>query len=136
MAANLELVTDSRQIDVAHVITVFSQAGWTKQRDTAAIQRMLAHTDVAILARLDGRPVGFARAITDRTFRAFIEDVIVVEDLRGAGVGKQMLARLEELISELGIARVELTTTQVGFWHKLGYAEKPSTTYMVKYLSS
>lgn len=96
---------------------------------------MLDHTSVLVLARIDGRPVGFARAVTDRTFRAFVEDVIVLPEFRNRGVGTRIMARLEELVKQFGVPRMELVTAQPDFWRQLGYKPKPGSTYMVKTLA-
>jgi len=131
----VDLITDPARIGVDDVLALFAAADWTKNRSREEIQQMLRNSQVAVLAKVAGRPVGFARAITDRTFRAFVEDVVVAADLRGAGVGRLVMETVEALVKAQGIARLELTTTQTGFWEKLGYAPKTTTTYMVKSVS-
>ncbi len=131
----LELVTDSSAIRAADVATVFAHAVWTRGRSLDAIQRMLENTAIAVLARVPNGPVGFARVVTDQTFRAFIEDVVVVEHARGRGVGRAMIRCLEEAVRRLGVPRLDLTTQQVGFWQNLGYRQKPDSKCMVKLLS-
>lgn len=44
--------------------------------------------------------VGFARAVTDGTLRAYVEDMIVLPQLRGSGLGHRLLARLIEELGE------------------------------------
>ncbi len=132
--AKIELVTLKRRVSVDEVARVFLHAEWTKKRTRSQIRRMLKNTDIVIMAKFRGKPVGFARVVTDRTFRAFVEDVIVVPDMRRRGIAGAMMARAEQLVKKLGVPRMELTTTQTGMWKKLGYERKKNTTYMVKYL--
>ncbi len=134
-SAKLDLVIQRDRITVDDVAGIFRHAEWTKKRTRPQIRRMLENTGIVILAKIQGRPAGFVRVITDRTFRAFIEDVIVVPEMRRRGVGRAMMTKLEQLIKKLGVPRMELTTTQTGFWKKLGYQRKTNTNYMVKYLS-
>ncbi len=131
----IELVTRRDRIKVKDVAQIFMHAGWTKDRRPLRIWRMLRHTDILVLARYKGRPVGFARVLTDRTFRAFVEDVIVVPALRRRGIGRAMMVKAEQLVKKLGVLRMELTSTETGFWEELGYGRKTNTSYMVKYLN-
>jgi GNAT superfamily N-acetyltransferase len=132
--SRVDLISDPLQISVEDVLDLFAQADWTRNRTRADTIRMLEHSDVIVLAKLDDRPIGFARAITDHAYRAFVEDVIVATDQRGTGIGTAVMSALERLVKAQGIGRVELTTQQVGFWQKLGYETKPTATYMVKRL--
>ena len=66
----------------------------------------------AMIASLDGRPVGYA--LWFQTFSTFLgkrgiylEDLFVVPDARGAGVGRALLTRLAQIALERGCGRVE-----------------------------
>lgn len=132
---DVEIITDKSRISVADVAALFAQAGWTKSRTPEQIGVMLEHTALAVLVKQVGRPVGFARAVSDHVFRAFVEDVIVAEDVRQHGVGRLLMEALEAQMRALGLPRAELTTQRVEFWRKLGYMEKPQSTYLVKGLT-
>lgn len=135
MCGTVEYVTDRTLVTVDEVLAVFAHGAWTRGRTREQVTRMLAATDTLVLARQDGRPVGFARVVSDNVFRGFVEDVIVEPALQGEGVGRQMMELLEARIAALGISRLELTTQRTEFWHKLGYVEKPTTTYLFKPLA-
>ena len=57
---------------------------------------MLDGSDVVVglLERTSDQLVGFARAITDRTFLAIVLDVIVAPEFRGAGLGARLMDEL------------------------------------------
>jgi len=131
----VQLVTDPKAIAAADVAAVFAHGGWTRERSLEAIQRMLENTEFAVLARTATGPVGFARLVTDRTFRAFVEDVVVVQRARGRGVGKAMMLWLEDVARRLGVPRLDLTTQEAAFWAKLGFELKPASKCMVKRLT-
>jgi GNAT superfamily N-acetyltransferase len=66
----------------------------------------------AIIAELDGRPVGYAIYFTN--FSSFtgrpgiyLEDVYVQPSSRGRGIGKRMLVHVAQLAVERGCARFE-----------------------------
>ena len=133
-ASPIILETRTEQILAADVLQIFAAAQWTKHRSADQVQRMLAHTPHAVLAKMDGQPVGFARLVTDEVFRGFIEDVIVLPHLQKQDIGRRMVEALEAIARRLELPRVELTTTQMAFWERLGYVQKVGSTYMVKSL--
>ena len=128
------LVTDPQDIRVEDVLALFAHAEWAKHRTAGEVRRMLDHTQVMVVAKCHARLVGCARVVTDGAFRAFVEDVVVIPEYRGAGIGRLMINKLEQMVSVIGIPRLDLTTTQTGFWERLGYRQKVGSSYMVKLL--
>lgn len=129
------LVTDPQDIRVEDVLALFAHAEWAKHRTAGEVRRMLDHTQVMVVAKCHARLVGCARVVTDGAFRAFVEDVVVIPEYRGAGIGRLMINKLEQTVRVMGITRLDLTTTQAGFWERLGYRQKVGSSYMVKLLS-
>ena len=70
-----------------------------------AIERMLAHANLILTARQDGRLVGFARSLTDFCFCCYLSDLAVDKACQGQGIGKRLI---EETRKHAG---GELTTT-------------------------
>jgi GNAT superfamily N-acetyltransferase len=65
-----------------------------------------------LLVEFDGKPVGFALFFHNfSTFEGrpgiYIEDLFVLPEMRGKGLGKALLARLAQLVIERGCARLE-----------------------------
>jgi predicted GNAT family N-acyltransferase len=78
------------------------------------------------------RVAAFARVLTDHVYRAIVFDVIVEEELRGSGLGKQLMT---DIINETShIERVELycKDDKVAFYEKLGFTTLPTTWLMRK----
>jgi GNAT superfamily N-acetyltransferase len=84
----------------------------------------------AVIAELDGRPVGFALFFTTfSTFRGqpgmFLEDVFVRPEHRGQGIGKALLATvarrsLERQCARLEWAVLDWNTPAIGFYKAAG----------------
>ncbi len=87
-----------RPIPARLVRDLYAQVGWWPERSEADIAGMLVR-GVAVAAWDDDRLVGFARAVSDGRFRAYIEDVVVHEHYRRQGVATDLL---ERLLDELG----------------------------------
>ena len=83
-----------------------------------------------ILAEWEGAPAGFALFFHNySTFRArpgiYLEDLYVLPEKRGHGIGKALLTELARLAVERGCARLEWSVLDwnepaIGFYKKLG----------------
>jgi GNAT superfamily N-acetyltransferase len=84
----------------------------------------------AVVAEVDGQPVGFALWFTTfSTFRGqpglYLEDLFVKPDFRGRGIGKGLLAFLAALAVERGCGRLEWAVLNwnepaIGFYRSVG----------------
>jgi GNAT superfamily N-acetyltransferase len=82
-----------------------------------------------LIAELDGRPVGFALFFpTYSTWEGcpgiHLEDIFVLEHLRGHGVGRKLMAALAAIAVARGCARLELSVLHWNpareFYYRLG----------------
>lgn len=80
--------------------SLLHQTGWAKNRNVESIQKLLDNS--LCIGAWDGNQlVGFARAITDDVYRAFIEDVIVEESYRGEGIGRGLIEALLDQLKHI-----------------------------------
>ena len=101
----------------------------TEERLTRTLfgERRYAET---LIAERDGAPVGFALFFHNySTFLGqpglYLEDLFVLPDERGHGVGRALLARLAQIAIERGCGRMEWVVldwneSAIGFYEKLG----------------
>jgi GNAT superfamily N-acetyltransferase len=69
-----------------------------------------------------GRQVGYARVVTDRVTFAWLCDVFVDPDLRGAGVGKLLVDGVLADLDALGVRRTLLSTADAhGLYAQYGF---------------
>jgi GNAT superfamily N-acetyltransferase len=84
----------------------------------------------AILAEVEGQPVGFALFFTNySTFLTkpglYLEDLFVLPTYRGQGIGKALLSHLAGLVLERGGGRLEWSVLDwnepaIGFYQRMG----------------
>jgi N-acetylglutamate synthase-like GNAT family acetyltransferase len=73
------------------------------------------------------RLVGFGRATSDGVLRAVLWDVIVAEDCRGQGLGRQIVQKLLAAAAVRSVERTYLmTTSSEGFYLQLGFQSAES----------
>jgi predicted N-acetyltransferase YhbS len=64
--------------------------------DRETIRQMLAHADIVVTARQDGRLVAVSRAITDFSYCTYLSDLAVDEACQGQGIGRELVRRTHE----------------------------------------
>jgi ribosomal protein S18 acetylase RimI-like enzyme len=124
------------------VVRLLRSTGWAADRDPTGVRRMLAHTDVVVClvrevtgGRGHGREVvGFARALTDREYRAFVEDVVVGVPYRGKGLGTRLVEAVCEHPDLAGVEQIvlECRADLVDFYRDLGFDRLPSSAVLMK----
>jgi GNAT superfamily N-acetyltransferase len=67
------------------------------------------------------RLVGFARALSDRHFNAYVEDVMVREEYRNQGVGKRVLSLLMEHLANIESVNLYCRAEVVPFYESAGW---------------
>jgi GNAT superfamily N-acetyltransferase len=87
----------------------------------------------ALIAELDGAPVGFALFFPNySTWEGrpgiYVEDIYVREEQRGSGVGEAIVRAIARLALERGAARIDLAVLDWnparGFYERLGLAQQ------------
>jgi ribosomal protein S18 acetylase RimI-like enzyme len=87
-------------------IDVVNKSGLNRPvADRGRIERMLAHANLIVTARQEGRLVGFARSLTDFCFCCYLSDLAVDRACQGRGIGRRLI---EETRKQAG---GRLTTT-------------------------
>jgi GNAT superfamily N-acetyltransferase len=108
---------------------LYSQEWWTKDRSFDDVARMLRHSDIVLgCCGDDGRLVGFARVLTDFTFKALIFDVIVHASSRGLGVGQAIVNHIVARPDLEKVSSFELYCPErlIPFYEKLGFTQGSS----------
>jgi len=127
-----ELDDDQGRVDRDTVWEFLStQAYWGRFRTRADFEKQLASAwrVVGAYEAATGRQVGFARAISDDVSFAYLADVFVLPDARGAGLGKELVATMIDRGPGAGFRWTLHTSDAHGLYGKFGFAE-PDHTYM------
>jgi predicted GNAT family N-acyltransferase len=110
-----------RPIPPSALQALYQQTGWAANRSIEDIEKMLAGTKVTLGVWQGDQLVGFARAVTDDRFRAFIEDVVIAEHLRGHGLGAEMMAALMERLAHIEEIILSCQDHLIPFYERFGF---------------
>src|ERR1035437_1046435 len=108
---------------------LFRSSGWTEALDVAAdrLAATLPHAWYAICARPGGQVVGTGLVLSDGVLHALIVNVIVMPEVRGHGIGTEIMKRLVARCQEEGVLQVQLFSARGkrGFYERLGFVARP-----------
>ena len=90
-------------ISPAEAAALYVEAGWMEQPDEAEVSAMLKGTFAVSAAFHEGRLIGFMRAFSDGVSDAYLLDLVVHEEYRRLGIGRNILDRLAAYLKQLGI---------------------------------
>lgn len=103
---------------------LYQQEWWTKGRSLEETKSCAGGSQICIgLVDANDNLIGFARVLTDFTFKAFIFDVIVQEDNRRSGLGDQLLSAIKSHEKLQAVKHFELycLPDMNGFYAKHGF---------------
>jgi len=77
------------------LMKLFNQAGWSdKTSDLDRLHLMVENSQIVVTAWEEGKMIGFARCVTDYVFNGQINNVIVDQEYRGMGIGKELVSKI------------------------------------------
>lgn len=94
-------------------------------------ERAIANQLFAVTAVKDGQIVGIARLLGDGAIYWYINDVWVLPEYQGKGIGRHMVNRLVEYVKETGLPGTSVSLCLMcakgkeGFYEKLGFFRRP-----------
>jgi ribosomal protein S18 acetylase RimI-like enzyme len=118
-----------RRIDAPAVRVLYDLANWWPHRQPEAIAQMLER-DLAIGIWDSDRLIGFARAVTDGYFRAYIEDVFVHPLYHRQGLALEMLTQLINALHHIETVSLFCSAELIGLYEQLGFRARRSQVVM------
>jgi len=86
---------DSHDVDLDQLAALFDSVGWQRRTaDRARLSQLLNGSRWVVSAWEGDRLVGFARAISDGAFNAYISTVAVLPEFQRRGIGRELVRRL------------------------------------------
>jgi spermidine synthase len=108
---------------------LYQQAGWWQESDqtpddNAWIDRLVEGSFCFVGAFAGKEMIGMGRAVSDGASDAYIQDVTVLNEFRGLGIGAAIIAKITEFLKSSRIGWIGLIAepgTQA-FYQRLGFA--------------
>ena len=103
---------------------LYTDAGWLTPGDSSDfLGRIVADSAVFAGAFLNNRMIGMGRALSDMTSDAYIQDVAVLKEFQGRGIGKKIIQILIAGLQKSGVDWIGLIAQPgtTGFYENLGF---------------
>lgn len=94
-------------------------------------ERAIANQLFSVVAMKDNQIIGIARLIGDASIYWYINDVWVLPEYQGKGIGSSMVKRIIQYVKENGIPGTSVSLCLMsakgkeGFYEKLGFFKRP-----------
>jgi GNAT superfamily N-acetyltransferase len=129
-------------LDVDTYLKLREEVKWT-QLTRAQAQKGLENSLYILTAYEDGRAVGMGRIVGDGAIVCYVQDLIVVPDKQGDGIGGLILERLRQFVKQEGIPGTRMMLDLMcakgreQFYTKHHFTARPTETLgpgMIQYL--
>lgn len=104
-------------------------AGWTS-RDWAMMPTALVNSQCVVIARHGGAVVGMARLIGDGVKFFYVEDVVVLPEHQGRGVGHGLMEAImqyvDEQVPDLATVSLMADSGKTEFYEQFGFQPRPA----------
>jgi len=125
---------NNKQIEELHQL--YQNEWWTEGRTLAETKKCVEDSQVCIgLIDSSGRLQGFARVLTDYTFKALIFDVIVSKDYRGTSLGNKLMELIKDHEKLRRVKHFELycLPEMFSFYEKHGFSSNVGKIQLMRY---
>jgi ribosomal protein S18 acetylase RimI-like enzyme len=106
-----------RPIKGTQLMKLYNEAGWWEERNEEEIEKMLKQV-ISIGVWQNNNLIGFARAITDGIFRAYIEDVVIHKEFQKTGIGMKLISNLIDDLTHIDVISLFSEEELITFYEK------------------
>ncbi|WP_062463853.1 GNAT family N-acetyltransferase [Demequina soli] len=106
---------------------LYLSTGWGAPTEEQCARALAGSWAVSSARDASGALVGVGRLISDGAMHAYVNEMIVREDARGAGVGAEILRLLVEAARAAGVTQVQLFAARgrAPFYARHGFIARP-----------
>jgi predicted N-acetyltransferase YhbS len=114
-------------VSTQEVIAVFDSSGIKRPTsEPERIAKMIAHGNLNICARHEGKLVGYARSLTDFAFCCYLSDLAVAKEYQRLGIGKELIRRTHQAIGKDSMLLLLAAQTAEGYYPHVGFEAVPN----------
>jgi len=119
--------------DIEQIKSLYKDAGWWSDDDNIdphLINRIIQGSFCFVVASINDKVIGMGRAISDGVSDSYIQDVVVLNEFRGKGIGALIMDELIKYLKSKNINWISLISEPkaVSFYQRYGFSQM--TDYM------
>jgi len=117
---SIEISLDD-DISIDEVLEIYRANEWSSADKPDRLMAALRSSETLVTARLDGKLVGLANAISDGHLVVYFPHVLVHPDHHGAGIGKALMHEMMERYDDFHQRCLISDFGAVAFYQRLGF---------------
>jgi GNAT superfamily N-acetyltransferase len=122
LPGGFELDDDPERVDVEAVHRYFvEESYWAAHRSREMVERIVRGSARVVRLYRGERQVGFARVVSDNEVVAYLADVYVEADVRGAGLGVELVREAVDLGPHRRLRWLLHTMDAQGLYERFGF---------------
>ena len=126
---NIEISFDD-SIETAEVVEIYSANEWSSAEKPEALVAALQNSHSLVTARIGGKLVGIANAISDGHLVVYYQHLLVHPDNQGQGIGRKIMLAMQERYNSLHQQMLTADVDSVGFYESMGFERAGKTVPM------
>ena len=121
--------------DEDEIVNLYKAGNWWKDKYNSSSIKFLikgSYKFAVIVKKDEGKAIGMGRIISDGVSDAYIQDLVILDDFRGLGLGKKLVNYLVNHCKSKDINWIGLISEpgQDGFYSSLGFSKMRKYTPM------
>ncbi|WP_245574070.1 GNAT family N-acetyltransferase [Neptunomonas japonica] len=108
-------------IGLDEVLELYCENHWSSAEKPDLLMRALRKSDALVTARLDGKLVGLANAISDGYLVVYYPHMLVHPTYHGRGVGRKLMEAMQTKYAGFHQQMLTADGDAVGFYKSLGF---------------
>ncbi|MBE5979176.1 MAG: GNAT family N-acetyltransferase [Paenibacillaceae bacterium] len=127
----MELEMKENDLTVKDYQRLRTSVGWSALPEQQ-IEMALKHSLITLTVRDQEQVVGMCRLVGDGCYICYIQDLVILPEYQGSGVGKSMIERVISYVNQQGLPGTNITLAlfsamgKEGFYQKQGFRIRPS----------
>lgn len=93
--------------------------------DPAVMEDMLRHADLLVTARVEGKLVGVARALTDFSYIAYLADLAVDASFQRQCIGKELIRAVQQQLGQKCRLLLLAAPAAESYYPHIGFEPQP-----------
>ncbi|QEY18989.1 N-acetyltransferase [Cellvibrio sp. KY-GH-1] len=132
-----KISANKNDLDFSVVYQFIASSYWAKGIPQTTMQRAIENSLCFGVFTERNQQVGFARVISDYATYAYLADVFILEDHRGKGLSKWLVAEILNHADLQGLRRFNLVTRDAhGLYEQFGFARLQTTNGYMEIINS
>ncbi len=133
---NLEISLENNDIETSEVIELYKTNGWSSAEKPELLISALKNSDSIVTARISGKLVGIANALSDGYLVVYYPHMLVHPEHQGKGIGRAMMECLQKKYASFHQQMLVADGKAIEFYKSLGFKRAGKTEPMWIYVGS